>query len=237
MLTLIYLLLSSLQFSYFGLVGWTTKSYSHLFIRLLNENRYFDNVSTDKWEWLGNFILFYSIFVCLFTHFKKFERSACCAHNKLATSMLVSSSDYACVSVCFSKNSVCIVCACNVFSTYVVRGLSAAYSHFISHHDTALLLWTAQRILSSFALTLWIYSRPSLRCDALHTIWTYFFLLVVHSVFSCVFFNSSLVSSILAQTICLASTFVDAKQTTLSRLFFLPFTSIYLVLRLPLFLY
>lgn len=184
MVTLIYLLLSSLRFSYFGLVGWTTKSYSHLFIRLdmrlLNENRYFDNVSTDKWEWLGNFILFYSIFVCLFTHFKKFERSACCAHNKLATSMLVSSSRL-CVCVCFQKFGVHRLC---VQCFQYVRGLSAAYSHFISHHDTALLLWTAQRILSSFALTLWI-TLVDHRCDAYH-------LNIFFSYWSCtVFFRAS----------------------------------------------
>lgn len=43
---------------------------------LLNGNRYFDALSTDKWEWLDIFRLFHNILwntksvcVCLFTYF------------------------------------------------------------------------------------------------------------------------------------------------------------------------
>lgn len=65
---------------------------------MLNENQYFDVLSTDKWEWLDIFSWIYKYFrtmagVCVFVYlhrFEKFEHSSSCEHNKLATIMLVS---------------------------------------------------------------------------------------------------------------------------------------------------
>lgn len=128
----------------------------------LNWNRYFDDLSTDKWEWLDIFILFLQHIslkmpVCLFIYlfWEIWEHISSCEHNKLATSMLVSSHTVLSfnlslsLSVHVSSEKLFVHRHENGIQWYVVY----VHSHFISHHDTTLLL-TARRILSQFTLLL-----------------------------------------------------------------------------------